>query len=92
MKLNIIFIVSILLCMLIIACKSKKETPQTVAKKWCELYTKMVSAPDGGPEYGKAKEAFGKYENTIAEKYLKDAAFWNEIQKEIQTCDGKSVK
>ena len=75
---------------LIIACSSKKETPQSVAQKWCELNGKLHNAPDGGPEYGKAKDALGKFENDMDKKYREDTAFSNQLEKEIEKCEGAS--
>lgn len=82
--------VFIMICIGFTACSSKKENPVAVAKKWCELNTKVTKAPDGGPEYGRAKEARERFEKEMEEKYKDDKPFMQEVEKEVEKCEDES--
>jgi nucleotidyltransferase/DNA polymerase involved in DNA repair len=78
------------MCFLFLSCGSKKESPASIAKKWCELNARVTKAPDGGPEYGKAKAAREKFEEEMEKKYGSDKAFMDEIEKEVEKCEDAS--
>jgi hypothetical protein len=78
------------ICFAFTACSGSKQTPESIAKEWCELNAKLHRAEDGGPAYAKAKEAIGKYENNIEAKYGKDAAFMDKVEEEIEKCEDAS--
>ena len=72
------------------SCSGKKETPASIAQKWCDLNAKVHQAPDGGAEYGRAKEAREKYEKIMESKYGKDKAFMDKIEEEVEKCEDAS--
>ena len=67
-----------------------KPSAKSIAQKWCDLNAAVHKAPDGGPEYGKAKEAREKYENDMESKYGKDKEFMDQIEKEVENCEAAS--
>ncbi|HEV7780193.1 MAG TPA: hypothetical protein VGO58_02955 [Chitinophagaceae bacterium] len=77
-------------CLSFIACGGGKQTPQSIAKKWCNLNARLHQAPAGGPEYGRAKAALNEYENEIDRKYGKDATFMDKVDEEIEKCEDAS--
>ena len=81
---------AILLGAILVSCSSKKETPGSIAKKWCDLNAKVHQAPDGGPEYGKAKAARESFEKEMEKKYGSDKNFMDEIEKEVEKCEDAS--
>ncbi|HMU46438.1 MAG TPA: hypothetical protein PKC72_08730 [Chitinophagaceae bacterium] len=66
-----------------------KETPATVAQKWCDLNAKVYKAADG-PEKEAAKATREKFEKTMEEKYKNDDAFMKEVGKEVEKCEDSS--
>ncbi len=71
------------------ACSGKKDSAASIARKWCELSTRLQNAPDGGPEYGNAKAARDKYQQEMEAKYEKDEAFMKEVKKEAEKCESE---
>lgn len=83
---SILSIATITFCL--VSCGSK-ETPATVAQKWCDLNAKVYKAADG-PEKEAAKAAREKFEKTMEEKYKSDDAFMKEVGKEVEKCEDAS--
>jgi hypothetical protein len=78
-------------CFILLACGSGgKQTPESIAKEWCELNAMVHKADDGGSDYAKAKEALDKYEKDIETKYGKDPAFMDKVEKEVEKCEDES--
>ena len=90
MKRKLIIPVTAAICFAFAACGGGKQTPESIAKKWCELNAKLHQADDGGPGYQKAKTALNDYENKIDDKYGKDAAFMDKVDEEIEKCEDAS--
>lgn len=90
MKKSFLVLIISLLCVGFISCSSKKETPASIAKKWCELNKKMHEAADGGPQYERAKEAFAKFREDMFKKYYKDEEFIGQVDAEILKCKDAS--
>ena len=90
MKKRNLFLAVIILSLAMIACGGKKQTAASIAQEWCDLNAKVAKAPDGGPEYEKAKEARKKFEDEMEAKYEKDEAFMAEIGKEVEKCEDAS--
>ena len=79
------------LCMagtMLVSCNSK-ETPESIAEKWCDLNGKVFRAAEGA-EKEAAKEARKKYENEMEEKYKNDTAFMKKVGIAVEACEGKS--
>ncbi len=74
--------------MILAACGSKKETPASIAKKWCELNAKAYKAEGTAKEAAEA--ARDKFENEIEAKYKDDKAFMAEVEKEVEKCEDAS--
>lgn len=72
------------------SCGAEKETPETVAKKWCELNQKVKNASDEEARE-KAREEREKYEEEIENKYPQDdeknKEFWDKVMDETKGCD-----
>lgn len=66
-----------------------KESPATVAHKWCDLNAKVYKAAEG-PEKEAAKAAREQFEKTMEEKYKSDDAFMKEVGKEVEKCEDAS--
>lgn len=75
---------------LLAACGGGKQTPESIAKEWCELNAKIHQAPDGGPEYEKAKDARKAFEKKIESKYGKDESFMKKVEQEVEKCEDAS--
>ena len=75
--------------LLISACGGKPSA-RSIAQKWCDLNSRVYNAPDGGTEYGKAKEALKKYEQEMKSKYGNDKTLMSEIEKEVEQCENAS--
>ncbi len=71
------------------SCGDSKETPESIAQQWCDLNGKVYKAADG-PDKEKAKEERKKYENSMEEKYGKDADMKEKIKKAVEACEDKS--
>lgn len=88
MKKNITGILAALICLLIIACGSKKETAASIAQKWCDLNAKAYKAEGAAKEAAEA--ARKKFETEMEEKYKDDKAFMDEVGKEVEKCEDAS--
>ena len=89
MKKKILKSVTILLCIVFIACGSKKETAASIAQKWCDLNGKVQKAEDV-----RTKESAGavrnKFEREMEEKYKSDTTFLKEVAQEVNKCEAAS--
>ena len=85
-----IILVLLSFCLFLFSCSSKKETPASIAKKWCDLNAKVHQAPDGGPEYGRAKAARESFEKQMETKYGSDEAYMKKIEDEVEKCEDAS--
>lgn len=88
MKNKFFNIISFLIIGFLVSCSSKKETPVSVAQKWCELNAKAYKADESAKET--AEMARDKFEKEIETKYNNDKAFMDELEKEIEKCENAS--
>jgi uncharacterized protein YjbJ (UPF0337 family) len=77
-----LFILSIAL----ISCSGKKETPASIAQKWCEMNGKAHKAEGAAKEA--AEKALGEYEKKIESKH--DEAFMKQVGAEVEKCEDAS--
>ena len=89
MKKNILKSVAALLCLVLLACGSKKETAASIAQKWCDLNGKVQKAADGMAKET-AETVRNKFENEMEAKYKGDTAFMKEVEKEVNKCEAAS--
>jgi hypothetical protein len=61
------------------------ETPESVAKKWCEMSAKIEKAE--GEERDKLVKEQRDYENAIEEKHKNDEAFMKKVEELAEACD-----
>lgn len=80
--------ISSLLIIFLVSCSSKKETPASIAQKWCDLNAKVYKAEESAKEA--AEMARDKFEKEIETKYNNDKAFMDELEKEIEKCENAS--
>lgn len=78
-----------LLSLSFIACGGGKESASSIAKKWCDLNSKVYKATDDA-EKDAAKVVRDKYEKDMEAKYKDDKAFMDEIGKEVEKCEDAS--
>jgi hypothetical protein len=72
-----------------IACSGGKETPESIAKKWCDLNSRVTKAST--PEAKEAAEQKRKeYEVSMEEKYKGDEKMRDAISKEVEKCEDAS--
>lgn len=83
-KLFTVFAASAIL--LFTACGGKKETAESVSKKWCELNAK-VKAAAGDAEKEAAKAARKAFEREMEEKHKADEAFMDKVKEITSACD-----
>ena len=62
-----------------------KETPQSVADKWCEMTKKIKEAE--GDEKDKLEEERQAYEESIETKYKDDEDFMNKVEELADKCE-----
>jgi thiamine biosynthesis lipoprotein ApbE len=89
MKQKLSLAILAMVCILFVACGSKKETAKEVAQKWCDLNGKVYKASSDA-EKEAAKAAIDKWENEMEAKYKGDEAFMKEVEKEAEKCEGAS--
>jgi len=89
MKKNLISLAAITLCFSLLACGGGKETPASIAAKWCELNGKVHKATSDA-EKAKAKDAIDAFEKTMDAKYEKDEAFMKQVKAEVEKCEDAS--
>jgi hypothetical protein len=78
----------IILCLLFVSCSGSKDTPSSIAKKWCELNGKAHKAAEG-PEK-EAAISLKQFENEMEAKYKDDVAFMKQVEsEEMKTLEGR---
>jgi uncharacterized lipoprotein NlpE involved in copper resistance len=88
MKKKLTVAVAILLSITIMSCGSKKETPASVAQKWCDLNAKAHKASDA--DKAAAEKTREKFEKDMETKYKDDKDFMKEVEKEVEKCEDAS--
>lgn len=83
------FAISVAISLFFLTACGSKETPASVAQKWCDLNAKVYKAAEG-PEKEAAEDAREKFENTMEEKYEDDKVFMEEVGKEVEKCEDAS--
>ncbi len=78
----------LILCIALISCSGKKETPASVARQWCDLNGKAYKAE--GDAKKAAEEAVEKFEKKIESKYGSDRAFMKQVDEEVEKCEDAS--
>lgn len=63
------------------------ESPESCAKKYCALTTKVKSATTDD-EKQKAKKERNDYENELEKKHKGDNEFFKNFEKEVEKCGG----
>lgn len=91
MKKNLFRITVAALCLFFAACNNDSETPESIAKKWCDLNSKVAkAATDEARETAKAaREAF---EKSIDEKYKDNDEMRKKVGEEVEKCEDASEK
>ena len=89
MKRNYNIFAAIMLSIFFIACGSKSDSPEAIAKEWCELNGKTHNAPEGA-EKEAARQKQKDFEKSIADKHKDDKAFMDEVEKEVNKCEAAS--
>lgn len=76
-------------CIFFTACGGGKDTPSSIAQKWCDLNSKVYKAENDAVKDA-AKIVRDKFEKDMEEKYKDDKAFMEEIGKEVEKCEDAS--
>jgi hypothetical protein len=76
-------------CVLLISCGGGKDTPASIAKKWCDLNGKAHKAAEG-PEKEAAQTSLKQFENEMEAKYKEDVAFMKQVESEVEKCEDAS--
>lgn len=71
------------------SCGGGEDTPESIAKKWCELNAKVHNA-GSDDEKEKAKSEREKFENDIEAKHKGDDAFMKKVEEEVEKCEDAS--
>lgn len=74
---------------ILIGCAGKKETPETIAAKWCALNADVTKAAEGETQQ-KARQARSDFENAMETKYKEDTVMMRAIFKAVEACEGES--
>ena len=80
----------IIACIFFISCNNK-ETPQSVADRWCELNGKVYRAKTES-EKESARRDREDYEKKMEEKYKNDKAMMDKIGKAVEACEAESER
>jgi hypothetical protein len=79
----------IALCIGVTACNNSKETPESIARKWCELNSNVAkAATPQDKEIAKTKRT--EYERSIEEKYKGDEEMKKKVEAEVNKCEAAS--
>lgn len=72
-----------------IACSGGSESAESIAKKWCDLNSKVHKAAN--PEdKEKAEQARKDYEQSIEDKYKSDTTMREAVMREVEKCEDAS--
>jgi hypothetical protein len=66
-----------------------KDTPKSVAEKWCKLNGKVAKAGTD-EEKRKAKDKREEFEREMDKKYAADSAFLRQVGEEVEKCEDAS--
>jgi hypothetical protein len=70
------------------SCGDSKETPESVAERWCEL-DKAVNQATSEAEEESARKAREAYEDEMEEKYGEDEAFMDKVEAAAEACENE---
>ncbi len=73
------------------SCNTNKETPESIADRWCEL-NKRALATDNSSEQQKALKEREAFELSMEKKYEKDTAMMQAIFRAVEACENSSEK
>ncbi|MBL7758527.1 MAG: hypothetical protein JNL59_14065 [Chitinophagaceae bacterium] len=76
---------------MLFSCSDKKETPESIAAKWCELNAQVTKAT-ADTEKTKAISARKEFETSMETKYRKDTAMMEAIFRAVEACEGTSER
>jgi hypothetical protein len=78
----------LLMATVFISC-GNANTPEALAKKWCELNAKVHNAASD-EEKDKARDEREKFEDELESKYKNDEAFMKKLEEEVEKCEDAS--
>jgi len=81
--------IALVITALLFSCGNKKETPESIAARWCELNAKASKAPNG-PEKEKAVSERTEFEKSMETKYKNDTATMQAIFRAVEACEAAS--
>jgi len=79
----------LILTALLFSCGDKKETPGSIAARWCELNAQVTKAAEGA-EKTKALTARKEFETSMETKYKEDTAMMQAIFQAVEACEAAS--
>ncbi len=79
---------ALLVAVVFISC-GNANTPEALAKKWCELNAKVHNATSD-EEKDKARDEREKFEDELEAKYKNDEAFMRQLEQEVEKCEDAS--
>jgi hypothetical protein len=79
----------IILCLSLVSCSQRKDTPASIAQKWCDLNGKVHKAVESA-EKEAAGASLNQFENEMEARYKDDETFMKEIEKEVNKCEDAS--
>lgn len=83
--------VIIILCVSLLSCSESKDTPSSIAQKWCDLNGKVYKAAEGA-EKEAAGASLNQFENEMEARYKDDHAFMKQIETEVEKCESASER
>lgn len=83
--------VIIILCVSLLSCRESKDTPSSIAQKWCDLNGKVFKAAEGA-EKEAAGASLNQFENEMEARYKDDHAFMKQIETEVEKCESASER
>jgi hypothetical protein len=83
--------VIIILCLSFFSCSESKDTPTSIAQKWCDLNGKVYKAT-GGAEKEAAGASLSQFENEMEARYKDDHTFMKQIETEVEKCESASER
>jgi hypothetical protein len=78
--------IAIITAMLATSCGGGKDSPESIAQKWCDL-DKAVNEATSEEEEEAAREKREAYEEEMTKKYGEDEAFMEKIGKATEACE-----
>ncbi len=68
------------------SCGASADSPEAVAKKWCEMQTK-IKAQEKGDEKIKLKQEQRDFEKSVEEKHKEDKEFMKKVEELVKACE-----